>query len=59
MEGETLNAADDNGNGLIDEPGFCLSYQDGRLQVFLTLEQMDSNGQTVTRSWSTVLRSRN
>ncbi len=59
MEGETLNAADDNGNGLIDEPGFCLSFSDGRLQVFLTMEQVDSEGRTVRRSWSTTLSSRN
>jgi len=58
-EGETINMIDDNGNGLIDEPGFCLCFIDGRLEVFLTLEQVDSAGQMVRRSWSTTLRSRN
>ena len=58
-EGEIANVADDNGNGLNDESGFCLQRQGDVMRVFLTLEDIDGNGRRVTRSVSTSFRIRN
>lgn len=46
LEGETLDAADENGNGLIDERGFSLDFDDDgtRVRVRLTLEGRDAKG---------------
>lgn len=38
LEGETLNGADDNGNGLIDEAGFCVAREGDLLVLRLTVE---------------------
>jgi hypothetical protein len=38
LEGEVLNAADDNGNGLIDEAGFCVTREGDLLVLRLTVE---------------------
>jgi prepilin-type N-terminal cleavage/methylation domain-containing protein len=58
-EGEVANVADDNGNGLDDESGFCLQRQGDVMRVFLTLEDFDGNGGRLTRSVSTSFRIRN
>lgn len=39
LEGETLNGADDNGNGLIDEAGFCVTREGDLLVLRLTVER--------------------
>jgi Tfp pilus assembly protein PilW len=38
LEGETANGADDNGNGLIDEAGFCVTREGDLLVLRLTVE---------------------
>lgn len=57
--GETENGLDDNGNGLVDEPGFCVTRQDDVLTLSLTLEGTDHSGSTHTRSFTTRLYCRN
>ena len=37
---ETANGADDNANGLIDEPGLCFDFDGQRVVVRLTLERV-------------------
>jgi hypothetical protein len=44
------NGADDNGNGLRDESGFCVDYDGSRLNVSLTLQGSATSGQVVTRT---------
>ncbi|HVS17868.1 MAG TPA: hypothetical protein VMT18_04650 [Planctomycetota bacterium] len=38
LEGEIVNGADDNGNGLIDEPGFCVTREGDLLVLRITVE---------------------
>lgn len=52
LRGELNNAADDNGNGLIDEPGACFTIQDGIVRFFLTTESSDI-GMTTQSSYET------
>lgn len=59
MDGEELDMADDNANGIADEPGFCMSSVDDLLFVGLTLEDTDADGRPVQRSWTTWIRARN
>lgn len=44
LEGELPNGKDDNGNGLIDEPGLCFKLVDDEMFVFLTLESQAEDG---------------
>jgi len=46
---EKQNGADDNGNGLIDEPGLSFDFQGERLIIRLTLERV-MNGRRLTYS---------
>lgn len=39
LDGEALNGADDNGNGLIDEAGFCVTREGDLLVLRLTVER--------------------
>jgi hypothetical protein len=50
FEGETLNNADQNGNGLQDERGFHVTRTGSALTFRLTLEAFDKEGQLVTTS---------
>ena len=52
------NGQDDNGNGLIDEQGFCVEYSGSRLILRLTLAAMDQRRNLLlyTVSRSTTLR---
>ena len=59
LEGEIANGLDDNGNGLIDEPGFCVTRENNAIRLHLTLEEEGPNGSTLTRSWSTRVTTRN
>ncbi len=59
QEGETLDGADENGNGLIDEPGLCFSFEDSTLVVRLTLNTTTPGGQVLTRSFEARLDPRN
>ena len=48
LEGELAgNAADDNGNGLADEPGFVVAFGEDEAVVWLTLAGRDAKGQRV------------
>ena len=38
LEGETDNSLDDNGNGLVDEPGLCFHFEGDSIHVLLTIQ---------------------
>lgn len=57
--GEEANGLDDNGNGLIDEPGFCVTRDGDLVTVLLTLEATDHARHPIERSWSARIRCRN
>ena len=59
LEGEIDNGKDDNGNGLIDEPGFCLDRVGDVWTLRLSLQRRDGAGRTVTRTMETAVRPRN
>jgi hypothetical protein len=59
LEGELPNGLDDNGNGLEDEAGLCFVRSGQVLTVRLTLEQLDFEGRTMTRTVETSVRLRN
>ena len=44
LQGEAENGRDDNGNGLIDEPGFCAVFEQDTVTLYLTLEQRGTQG---------------
>jgi type II secretory pathway pseudopilin PulG len=60
LQGETANVLDDNGNGLIDEPGLSFLL-DGTssLRVRLTLEARDPRGLPLMRTVQTTVNMRN
>ena len=41
------NLVDDNGNGLVDEPGFCLVLEGNRATLRMTLAQLDKRGSRI------------
>jgi prepilin-type N-terminal cleavage/methylation domain-containing protein len=51
LEGELLNNLDDNGNGLVDEPGLCFAFEDGALTIRLTLESNLPGGRSLSRTF--------
>ena len=59
LEGEVPNGLDDNGNGLIDEPGLCFTQENGLLVIRLTLEETTSSGEVLTQSVETIVTCRN
>jgi type II secretory pathway pseudopilin PulG len=59
LEGEVPNGLDDNGNGLIDEGGLCFEANGNTVIVRLTLEQVDDNGGTITRTVESAITLRN
>lgn len=58
LEGEVLNGADDNGNGLIDEAGFCVTREGDLLVLRLTIvnDGVVDGGQTRTTELRISLR---
>ena len=59
LQGETANGLDDNGNGLIDEPGFCLTIAGGVLTASLTLQRNAPEGGVTMRTWTRSIQCRN
>lgn len=57
--GETANGLDDNGNGLVDEPGFCVALEGDLITAWLTLEEPDHAGRPIEKSWSMRIQCRN
>jgi hypothetical protein len=58
-EGELDNGEDDNGNGLEDEEGLSFVHTGGRLLIRLTLEELDTEGNSLVRTVETSVRLRN
>jgi hypothetical protein len=58
-EGELANDEDDNENGLTDEQGLSFVHTGGRLLIRLTLEDIDSTGNSLIRTAETSVRLRN
>jgi hypothetical protein len=59
LEGEVLNADDDNGNLMDDETGFCLQRIGSVLTIRLTLEDKAEDGTVTRRTMETSIRMRN
>jgi hypothetical protein len=57
-EGELANGLDDNGNGLIDEPGLFFCREGNLIEVGLTMTTDGPSG-TVTRTWTGSICCRN
>ena len=53
LQGETPNAADDNGNVLLDERGLSFASQDDVLTVRLTCQRLDDGGRVMTKTVQT------
>lgn len=59
LEGEVENALDDNGNGLIDEPGLSFELTGNVLTIRLTVERRDPMGRLFRKSAVSSVRVRN
>lgn len=59
LEGETANGVDDNGNGLVDESGFCIQITGNVMTLRLTLQRVDATGQLLTSTVETSVLIRN
>ncbi len=60
LEGEVANVADDNGNGLTDEPGLSFLFEGtSSLTIRLSLEAVDPRGQPLVRTVQTSVNLRN
>jgi hypothetical protein len=59
LQGEIGDGDDDNGNGVIDERGFNVHRSGDTLRVRLTLEEVDRQGQPITRTIETSVHLRN
>jgi hypothetical protein len=60
LAGEDANVLDDNGNGLVDEPGLSFVLQgDSTLTIRLSLEARDPRGQPIVRTAQTTVSMRN
>jgi hypothetical protein len=59
LEGEVINGADDNGNGLVDEKGMTFVLEGNRVTILLSLERTDEKGNPVTRTVESVVTCRN
>lgn len=59
LDGEEFNGLDDNGNGLVDERGFVLERTGSTVKIRLTLERVDSDGRSATRTAETSVLLRN
>lgn len=56
LEGEIANGADDNGNGLKDEPGFCVSRSGEQVTVRISLRRKGPDGVLESASASATVR---
>ncbi|MFT7661946.1 MAG: hypothetical protein ACI87A_000154 [Planctomycetota bacterium] len=59
LAGEVNNEADDNGNDMDDEPGFCLQRLGDLLIVRVTVLDVDAEGALSARTIETSMRMRN
>jgi hypothetical protein len=61
LEGELANGIADNPTGLVDEPGFCVTYDaaTGVVTLRLTVERAAPESQTVVRTTEIATRLRN
>lgn len=59
LEGEDANGIDDNGNGLVDEPGFSVVLEGTILTVRLSLHGRDARGRKLLRTVETTVVARN
>jgi hypothetical protein len=59
LAGELDNGMDDNGNGLVDEPGFFLRRQGATLSAQMTLERVDREGRPIVRTSRSSTKLRN
>lgn len=59
LEGELGNGLDDNGNGLVDEPGLCFTRIGGVLVMRITLEREGASGETLVRTFESRITPRN
>ncbi len=59
LEGEILNGVDDNGNGLIDEPGLCFERAGALVTIRFTLSTSTPDGEALVRTWMTRILCRN
>ena len=59
LEGEIPNGKDDNGNGLVDEPGLCFDVIGEVWTIRLTLERRDSKNRSVMHTAQTSIKTRN
>lgn len=59
LEGELINGADDNGNGLIDEDGLSFVLEGESILIRLTLSRPEVDGRLVQETVETVVHCRN
>ncbi len=59
LEGESMNAIDDNGNLLADERGLTFDLRGEALTIRLSLQASDSTGLVLTRTFETAVWLRN
>jgi hypothetical protein len=59
LDGEQPNYLDDNGNGLVDEPGLCFDSLGPKVNVRLTLSRKDSQGHLHKRTIVNTVTCRN
>ena len=59
LEGESANGVDDNGNGLVDEPGLCFARSGGVLLVRFTLQRTGAEGEDLVRTFEARVNPRN
>lgn len=59
LGGEIPNGVDDNGNGLVDESGLNFTLQGDTVQIRLTLERTDADGDLIEETVETQVTLRN
>jgi hypothetical protein len=59
LQGESVNGADDNGNGLIDEDGLSFVLEGSRIVIRLTLRRPEVDGRAVEQTVEAVVHCRN
>jgi hypothetical protein len=59
LEGEIDNDADDNGNGVVDEPGVLFRLENDVLTITASLEGRDQDNRPLVRSAEATIRLRN
>ena len=59
LDGETVNGLDDNGNGLIDEAGMCLTNRDGVIELHFTIVGDGTLAGAAPETWTLSLAGRN